>query len=240
VAYSYIRKNACTAFKKLICETSEHAQERAKSATDLDFLFCFHAARTLTAVEACDERIFVYRDPLQRAASTFVDKFVTRNGNRDIFASFTDLTRIRPDDATFDLFVNKYLSRPPVTVDVHCVGQYHHLLPIFYTKAMPIGSLFNCMRKLIGDDLARRFFLCKTNAVVGRRSDSPCHDIPAGILHQRFKTAGQVPSSAALLTEQTVRILRKIYQDDLILLGKLPSPGDEVCAEARAQEDELA
>jgi hypothetical protein len=169
-----------------------------------------------------------------------VDKFVTRNGNRDIFASFADITRIRPDDATFDLFVNEYLSRPPATVDAHCVGQSHHLLPILYTKAMPIGSLFSCMRKLIGDDLARRFFLEKTNAVVGRRSDSPCHDIPAGILHQRFRTAGQVPTDAALLTEQTVQILRKVYRDDLILLGKLSSPGDEARAVARTQENESA
>jgi hypothetical protein len=240
VAYCYIRKNACSAFKRLICEISGHAKERAGSATDLDFLFRYHEARTLAAVEACDERIFIYRDPLQRAVSTFVDKFVTRNGNRDIFVSFADLTGIRPDDATFDFFVKEYLSRPPVTVDAHCVGQYHHLLPILYTKAMPIGSLFSCMRKLIGDDLARRFFLEKTNAVVGRRSDSPCHDIPAGMLHQRFETTGQVPSVSALLTEQTVRILRKVYQDDLILLGKLSSPEEEPGAGALARENELA
>jgi hypothetical protein len=224
-----------------MCETSEHAHRRIEFATDLEFLFHFHAAGKRAALEACDDRIFVYRDPLQRAVSVFVDKFVVRNGNRDIFVNFQSVSGIQPDAATFDLFVLEYLSKSPLYIDPHCIGQSHHLLPLLYTEAIPLASLSKSMRRIIGDDLAARFFLEKTNSIAGPRFDTPSHDIAAGALHQRFRQEGETPSHRSLLTEPTVQILRKVYRDDLNLLARLSrAGGGEPRPETRVEEKELA
>lgn len=205
----------------MIRETSEYAGGRERNETEMKFLSRFHSAKKLTDLAACDHRIFIYRDPLQRAASAFVDKFVIRRGNSDIFRNFFKVTGIEPENATFDLFVRKYLSKPPQTIDPHCVGQYEHLLPLLYTEAIPMHSLFESMTSVLGDVLARRYFFNKVNAITEMKFDSPCYDTPSSNLHDRFRREGRVPTNSSLLTEENVGVLRKVYRADLILLSQL-------------------
>ncbi|WP_416274518.1 sulfotransferase family 2 domain-containing protein [Lamprobacter sp.] len=84
MAYCYIRKNASTAFKRLILDLSPHRSAIDQSKSRIQFMGLYHRESRIDALESCDYRIFVYRDVLERIASLFANKFKVRSGAEDI------------------------------------------------------------------------------------------------------------------------------------------------------------
>ncbi|MDO6459000.1 sulfotransferase family 2 domain-containing protein [Celeribacter halophilus] len=141
VLYTYIRKNACTSFKRLMLMKARRRVWRKQP--DLRKIREF---RVKPPVGHFDHSIFVWRDPFERAVSTYVNKFVQRSGNEDIFNSFQDVTGKDPISATFRDFID-YLQNPFSKLDPHAWPQKSHLLEIEYSFPIEMKELARVMRE---------------------------------------------------------------------------------------------
>ncbi|MBU2963479.1 sulfotransferase family protein [Citreicella sp. C3M06] len=137
ILYTYIRKNACSAFKRLMAEKSPDKTPGLKK---------FKQFRVPLDNVSFDEAIFVYRDPFDRAISAFLNKFVDKSGNADIFESFKSQTGKDPYTATFRDFT-QYLDAPFKNLDPHVWPQKSHLLEVDYTLPLEMKELPATMAK---------------------------------------------------------------------------------------------
>jgi len=162
-AYCRIRKNGCSAFQKFIIETSPHRRRGAGGG--MVFLRRFHGVNRKRAIEAADHRILVFRDPVERIRSLFVNKFVQRKDCDDIFRSYRAVTGRDPLEASLRDFILRYVSRLGETpLDPHVWPQHWHLSHIIYDRVFPLGELHDGMVETIGQDLANKFFQRKVNS----------------------------------------------------------------------------
>ena len=72
--YCYIRKNACTLMKKVILEA--HRYSGYDWNTPFPFPRFAYKIRPWRSLKEFDCIFFIYRDPVDRMASLFVNKFV--------------------------------------------------------------------------------------------------------------------------------------------------------------------
>lgn len=140
VVYTYIRKNACSAFKALMMERSKVTRKHGFVYAQAQGLETLHAYRPRWWHGHCDMRMFVYRDPFERCVSAFVNKFVEARNNNDIFANFAAETGKSPKTATFADFV-AYIDGPFEALDCHVWPQKSHLADEVYTHAIPMQKL---------------------------------------------------------------------------------------------------
>ncbi|WCR15567.1 sulfotransferase family 2 domain-containing protein [Paracoccus seriniphilus] len=135
ILYTYIRKNACSAFKRIINDKT--------GGSGISGMKDFRWDRKSINFDCA---IFVYRKPFERFVSAFSNKFIQRSGNRDIFENFAKLTGKDPSTATFRDFVD-YAELPFKDIDAHVWPQKSHLLDIEYTHAINIDKLSEVMSK---------------------------------------------------------------------------------------------
>lgn len=214
IAYAYIRKNACSAFKRLFMAESPHSDGKADA---LGVMGAHHVAG-LRKVATADVRVCVLRDPIDRILSVWRNKWIQDSGNADIFRSYTTLVGGGPRKATFTDFVEKYLSQPHGSLDAHVWTQSSHLMPVRYDVAVDISGLHSAMTDLLGADIADAHFARRRNVSSGfGESDEPVSDVPAHELTKRFAQEKLMPSRAALLTPSLEEQLTSLYADDLVL-----------------------
>lgn len=225
IAYAYIRKNGCTAFKNLITSCSEHPVFYDSNSNPLQFMLDYHEERSLTALEKCDYRIFVYRDPYDRIASLFLNKIVERKNAEDLRQSIRSVSDKNPEKMSMYDFVFLYL-RSGVDVeklDPHVWPQSTHLYPIKYTNAISIANLKEEMASIVGKDLSQRFFANKSNAASGNvmTNDTDLSKVSAYKLRETLETTGVRPSTRNLIGADESEAIRLIYRYDVELIKKL-------------------
>lgn len=211
IAYCYIRKNACSAFKRMILDQAgyEGAWDDA-----IDFLARFNPP-SLAAAKAATWRIYVYRDPFERMASLFRNKLVAREGSSDFIANFEHVTGSDADNATFELFVTNYLTSKPG--DPHTWTQASQLLPMSYNIVSTLDTLFEDMRPVVGDDIANRYFATAANRSSQALYDDTSFDVPVRLLRKRHSATGELPSSTALGRPVLRNRVERLYADDYSL-----------------------
>lgn len=219
-AYAYIRKNACSAFKDLICDTSTLANYAEFKGSHLDFMGEHHKIRTADMLDSCDTKIFVYRDPFERVISVFVNKFVVQTGNTAIFDNYRAALGKNPQNATFENFVKEY-CRDFRKRDVHIERQSQHLLPVRYDAALDMGSLHAGMADLIGVELADRYFAHKVNSSTYGTDNLDKSQIKARDLHNHYKTTSELPSKHAFMRDDLIAICQRRYDMDYKMLSKI-------------------
>lgn len=219
--YCYIRKNACSAFKKLIVEHSQHRNSFSGQVGELTFLKKYHRVKSKAEISTYKHIIFIYRDPIERVASLFRNKFIMMDRNSDIFDSYRHVTGQNPETATFNEFVTLYLCQNMKKLDPHCRPQYAHLLPIRYTNAIPMRALYPTMTQIVGQEIADSYFKEKTNSSGGTEYSEAASSTPAYVAHERWRRTHNVPSFHSLLTDHTERILKQIYVEDLMMIAML-------------------
>lgn len=214
IVYCYIRKNGSSAFKRMLCNESPYRDRLGKYACEFDFLRAYHLVGRNRKIEEADHVIFVYRDPVERAQSLFRSKFVIGEGNGDIFDNYRRITGCAPETSTFDDFVLKYLTANSRSLDPHCRSQYSHLRPVRYTDAIPLASLRSEISRIVGDEMAERYFSKKTNSSTPQDSHGMPHAGERG--------------------KEVVGTLRKIYRDDYAMITEsLQCPTEQCASSAR-------
>jgi len=216
IAYCYIRKNACSAFKRLILDLSNYDGEWSDA---IHFLTETRAAPDLAAVESADWRIFVYRDPFERTASLFRNKLVMESEAADFLDSFVRIAKCDPENATFAEFVSSYLGHR--RIDPHAQTQASHLLPVSYNCVSTLETLQRDAERIFGRDLADKYFSRPSNASSSKFFDEPSSHVPVGVLRKRYRATGELPSATSLSTPEIQRRIRSVYSDDYELGAKL-------------------
>lgn len=166
--YCYIRKNACSAFKKLICETSKVAKFSEHTGTELQFMEAHHRIRTYEQLQSCDHLIFVYRAPYDRLVSAYVNKFVVQTGHNEIFRSYEQQTGKAPESASFRDFIIGYCKEFREK-DVHIFPQHLHLLPSRYDSVLSIETLYEDISDLMGPRSQTAILPAKLTAAITAR-----------------------------------------------------------------------
>lgn len=223
IAYSYIRKNACTAFKTLILETSAHKEALSAEGDALrpiQFLLQHHAIRTHEVLDTCDVRLFVYRDPFARTASLFLNKLIEQRNAKD-FLTAVRKAGLDPDTLTFESFLDAFVRHPFKNKDPHLLPQAAHLLPVHYTHCIPIDELADHIEPILGTSLTAQFFQKPANATQADTSMEDASTASVGDLRQTFLNAGTLPSHESFQTEETLAHIRRVYDKDYQLIEKI-------------------
>lgn len=152
IAYAYIRKNGCSAFKRAL---------GYDPSTDVEVVAADHAYRR----GHYDATIFVWRDPVERMVSLFKNKILERKNADYLIASYRNVMGEEPSD--FERFVDFAC----LEADPHCWRQRDHLLRLRYTHAIPLHRLHDAMCSIVGQQAAEPF-AAKAN---------PTSDLPVDI-----------------------------------------------------------
>lgn len=229
--YCYIRKNACSAFKRMIVTRSPERAQFKSASSRLQFMRRHHGVCDIRA-EEFDHTIFVYRDPVDRAVSVFRNKFIQRDGNKGIFANYAAVTGRPPEKASFSEFLEVYLGQPLTDLDMHLHPQAAALASIRYSDAIPLRYLHGHMTGIVGRKAADRFFLHSTNSSAAPAQDAQqdARGLGANLLHARWQETGAMPPAAAFLQPSDAERLRAIYAVDCRMLAAL-QPADPPAAD---------
>lgn len=227
--YAYVYKNACTAFKNFIVDTSPFRDQDVPSHEKIAFLARHHGVRSIADIGADDFLLFVYRDPVQRFASLFKNKFIVRDGNIGVFRNMRELSGGDPDsvsahDLLFD-FLPRHLNRldrrlRPV-VDHHFLPQRLCIAPLNYSAAIAMENLYPCMAGLIGDEAAARYFKHRANASAHPTLDEDVSRIASRELHRRYLSTGLLPSDEALVGPAMAAAIRRCYAVDFTMIERI-------------------
>lgn len=194
ITYSYtnIRKNACTASRRLIIETSPYQPSEKKG---LAFLAQHHTAKTIQDVIDTDFRILILRDPIKRVQSVYQNKFINMSGHRDIKENLEKLTDKNFEYTSINDFVLDYLTLDWRGLDPHVWPQSAHLLPIDYNAVIKIDDLYRAMNTLLGKPLAEKYFAKPLNETKDKNKEK------------------------ISLSAEAIALLNDIYRDDFELLN---------------------
>lgn len=164
LCYCYIRKNASSSFKKLFMDYTPFNYSPDQYSRKIDFLRKKHGALAPLIRQECDATIVVFRDPIKRAISHFVNKIVAQTHAVDFSKNYKKITGTHPSDANFREFVINYLNNSWIKLDPHVWPQSKHLWPINYSHAVLDENLTSDMSKLLGDNITHEYFSGQINA----------------------------------------------------------------------------
>ncbi len=221
IVYCYIRKNACSAFKRLIVGLSDAGPKPKPKENLLGYLLQYHRIQYPEDIAQADHVIFVHRDPVDRAISLFKNKFIRggyRNGhNTDILKNYRNVTGNDPAMATFRDFVEIYLRNSMDKLDPHVIPQRTHLLPIVYTDSIPLAKLHDAMTTILDAQTADTYFSRKVNANTSAQDyeDLMAAETPAVELYQIWLKERVLPTRESFLSDKKIENqLRLIYAQD--------------------------
>jgi hypothetical protein len=220
-AYCYIRKNACSAWRRLVIHESPVPYRSSEWKSEMAFMLAHQRLRTIEEIDRCDHRVVVVRDPVDRFVSGFVSLLVTRTPpatrrlrrlsekafGRDVF------------DLSFDQLLESQLPHRTSRrdgLDRHFWPQVWHLAQTRYTDVLDIDRLGVDMRRLIGEELGARYFDKAVNSTSTATTfdDPEAPSLSARSLVERFRATGCLPSKASFIAGGRGDEIRAAYDED--------------------------
>jgi hypothetical protein len=219
--YVYIRKNACSAWKKVFVAESVHHGEEEKNLRPIEFMNKFHRAATMEKVVAVKNRIVILRDPLVRVYSAFINQIVMRMDRQYALHKAVQTACGKPiGKTTFNEFVDEYLLKTEVgQLDGHFRPQNMSLLPIEYNNTWDLSKLHQEVEVLIGKDFADRYFLAKVNSTEKmKKIPMEADGLTVRQIFNTWNNREVFPDFDSLMTIECREKLSKMYADDIQLL----------------------
>ena len=215
MVYAYIRKNACTSFKRFLLVRAG-ASEIPEGTKPIHIISRQFRAEYVRDFVGADRTIFVHRDPVDRIVSLYKNKFIQGKKAADIHRDYEEIVGRGADEATFETFVLRYL---PSARDPHTWSQRSHLYPSVYTDAVPIESLSDALRDILSPEVVDAHFARPTNV-----SGTCTYEDPASArasaheLRTESERTGLYPSRESLVPCRGAlhRSLLTQYVDDLV------------------------
>lgn len=222
----YIRKNACSTFKKMAlahaAEGNFYSDNYIKSE-GLSPLQIMKASLSLTLKQAisCRKRVFIIRDPVDRLISGYLNIFVLRLGR------FPDsipqkITGIELENMNFEGFINQYITLGFDEIDNHFAPLVSHLYPINYNYVMLDSELYNDALIVFGPQTAKQFFKRKMNntSVFSTLSIPNPTKTPANKLYKFFQEQKKLPAKACFKTPNLISKINQLYKYDVQIYEK--------------------
>ncbi|MBY6153578.1 sulfotransferase family protein [Vannielia litorea] len=220
--YTYIRKNASTAFKMhLSSDPPLLVRLRRRFIAKNYYRLADMKHRRIAPSDNRDGLaggLFVYRDPMERIVSFYLNKFVQplvrgyRPGGEGLIRGK------RAADARFSDLLT-YLEAPFDDLDVHCIPQKAHLLEMDYTHPVRIDRLEQVMAELIGPDAAAAGFGKKWNAS-GRAGETVEDDLTDRTAED-LATSGLKLRPANFLGPDARAFLAERYAEDMEMVAEI-------------------
>jgi len=221
--YVYIRKNACSAWKRVFVAESEHRSEANKSLAPLEFMNKFHRASTIDTVMAVENRIVILRDPIVRVYSAFINQIVMRLDRQyGLHQEVQSACRKPIGKITFNEFVNDYLLKTKISeLDGHFKPQHLSLLKIEYSHTWDLSNLHTEVSRLMGKEFADKYFLSKVNST-SRISKIPMIKKERTIrqLFNALNERSVFPDVDSLIDSKCRESLLLFYDGDINLIKK--------------------
>jgi len=221
IAYCYIRKNACSAWKRLFMEESPVPFERSVWRREIEFMAAHHGLRSVAEIERHDRRVVVLRDPVERYVSAFVSLMIahTPPPTRHLRNRVGRMLGMPVEEASFDLFLAHQMPTAEGRrgrIDKHFWPQAWHLAPTSYTDVIDIDRLAPAMRALLGDEIGGRYFDRPVNAtaITPTYDDPEAASLPARLLRERYRETGRLPGKASFLGAGRAEAIRAAYAED--------------------------
>ena len=221
IGYCYIRKNACSSFKRMFLDLSPSENERKSGERPIDFMRRHHVMSDRD-FEKCDRIVFVYRDPVERIMSMFRNKFIAVKGAEDIQRNFERLEKQSADDVTFRNFVESYLQRDFGKLDRHIQPQSVHLRRAVYSDVIHVEHLYDRMKDVVGSEVADKYFQRPVNRTsdIELRNVTNASDIPIRQIRQIFSEDGYMPDNDSFLPSDLRASLNARYATDYAMIAR--------------------
>lgn len=217
VSYLYIRKNACSAWKRVFINESKHTYKESEYKTSMRFMGAHHSISEKRARKS-KHRIVVLREPLGRIVSAYINQFVNRIDEATDFHLQVSQHLGKPvESVTFREFVNGYLlDLPAAEVNNHFWSQKSHLGDIPYNKIILLQNLYRDTRKLFGKAFADKYFKQKVNATSNaKKYEIEAYDLTAKEINDNYQKGMGWPSTNSFLKDLNIyRDLSNYYKDD--------------------------
>ena len=226
--YTYIRKNACTAFKNYIIHTADNRNAYPESS-EMEFMLETHHVRFVDEIRPDDTTLFVYRDPIRRLVSLYLNKFVGRAGNVELWRAVGQALGVEPGSLCFQDFLQRYVRdwaaarrwRRDALIDPHVKPQVLSLAPLRYDAAINVLTLARDLRPIFSQECIERYFLARVNTTAGAAAtDSKAPWRSADALHAAWCETGRMPSVGAFVTPKINKLIREIYAADYVMIGR--------------------
>lgn len=223
ILYTYIRKNACTSFKRLFKTYSSYNFH--DSGGDLKGMAHNHLVKWAEEADKVSSKIFIYRDPLERVVSVFKNKFIQESGAVDITKDFLNVTGKNVEECTFYDFIFLYVSKIKAegNIDAHLLPQVWHLMPIEYNCAIPLEKVEIGMSEIIGREVAKTHFSKPVNSTSQNVSVDieDASNLTVNELRKIYQCEAIYPSLSSLVDADMEELLHSIYKDDYSMLSRL-------------------
>lgn len=225
LVYLYIRKNACSAWKKLFVGESQHKAFAKSYKNPINFMGKFHKVKRIDKIARTKNRIVVLRNPLDRFVSGYINQYVMRlNRTSDLHKKVQDYTGLNYYDISFKDFVEKYLLKATDEyLDAHFWSQKSHMCPIKYNHVWPIENLHTNSKELLGEKIADRYFLMKVNSTSYIPNwETEAHEVTAKKLFKQYENKHMLPSKNSFLTAGLREAIEQYYHEDVALYKSTP------------------
>jgi hypothetical protein len=222
IAYTYIPKNACTSFKRTFGEAEGWLSSRSPSAHEMRVSWWL---RGLAHYRGSDEHIVVLRDPLDRVAGAYLDKFLAHKEPAAAQAMASGLGAIvhpnaTPADVSFADFVRYLSSARDRDLNEHWRPQRDFLIGS-YTRTLRFDRLHVDAAFLVERGL-------NLKAARGHSTSWSARDLgpgwgrkPARRLRRLRESKGVLPLRKNLYDEELTSLVAGRYETDIELLAAL-------------------
>lgn len=221
--YVYIRKNACSAWKKVFVAESVHRVDAEKSLRPIEFMIKYHRATSLVDIISINRKIVILRDPVIRVYSAFINQIVMRMDRQySLHRSIEYVTGKPIGRINFSEFVNLYLTKvDPDEIDGHFQSQHSALLDVEYSDVWELSQLHQRSTALLGESFADRYFAKKVNSTERLlKSNEQAWDWKIREISKRYNHENTVPDINALIRPDTAEKIALFYERDYELIRK--------------------
>ncbi|MBB3229780.1 sulfotransferase family 2 domain-containing protein [Halomonas stenophila] len=220
VSYLYIRKNACSSWKKFFAGVSPYREHAKEYQNLLGFMGKYHKIKTVAGLKTIQESIIVVREPAERLFSGFVNQYLMRLDRRSLLhESVEQHTGKRAEDVTFHDFLYAYVTDiGDEKVDAHFWSQRSHMADVRYHHVWPISQIHGNAKKVFGEQIADRYFLKKSNSThqIERQEISTPYSSSRDMFDIYEKTK-ELPKFECLVDPSASRHIKDLYSDDYAL-----------------------
>lgn len=175
----------------------------------MQFLNAHHRLKHASELCDIDYSIFLFRESLKKVVSCYINKFVMRKGNKDIFENYYKVTKTNPLNALFYDFLLDYLTLGDGIIDPRCWSMDYHLLPMNYSYAIDIENLHEKMKSIVGRDMSDKYFKKPSNSSNYSGIGMGASRISSEALSLIYKDTGKTPTLIISMHLATILMLFK-------------------------------
>lgn len=222
--YVYIRKNACSLFKRMILDALPK-DKAASNLTDIQMMHRYRAA-SYREVSRAKRRVFVLRNPIERVVSGFLNQVVLKidDDYPEMFVEMEKQVEKPRGDVTFEDFVSNYLCAADFSqVNAHFHPVVSHLGDFRYTHVLIDKTMYKDAWAVFGREIADKYFAVRRNDTSKLKSEKTpkAHLISAREILSTYRTEGYLPTKGSFISPDLRVALEKQYAADMTLFSTM-------------------